>query len=439
MKIVIIGNGIAGITAARNIRKQSNHDILVISSETEHFFSRTALMYVYTGHMKFEHTKPYEDHFWDKNRIYLKKAQIKNISFSDKHLFTELDEIVSYDKLIICTGSKPKSLNIDGEKLKAVQGLYSKQDLDLMELNTKDIKDAVIIGGGLIGIEMAEMLLSRNIKVHFLIRKKNYWGSVLPEEEATMISKHIRAHHINLLPETEIDKIIGDENGRVTGIATKDGKTITCQFVGLTIGVQPNIDFLKNTDLKTEKGILVNEFLETNIQDVYALGDCAQFTEPKPLHPPIEQLWYTAKMQGEALAKTICAKKTEYNRGIWFNSAKFLDIEYQTYGLMFNKPLEDEETFYWQHPNKNIAFRANFKKESRSLTGLNFFGIRFRQTIADDWIRNGEHLSHCIANLNKGFFDPEFSANPHQQIIDTFNHSFPQLAIKTNKKKFLFF
>lgn len=79
MKIVIIGNGAAGITTARYIRKMSDHEILVISSESEHFFSRTALMYIYMGHMKYEHTKPYEDWFWKKNRIDLKQAHIETI------------------------------------------------------------------------------------------------------------------------------------------------------------------------------------------------------------------------------------------------------------------------------------------------------------------------------------------------------------------------
>ncbi|MBU1760242.1 MAG: FAD-dependent oxidoreductase, partial [Bacteroidetes bacterium] len=99
MKIVIIGNGISGITTARYIRKQSDHEILVISSESEHFFSRTALMYIYMGHMKYEHTKPYEDWFWKKNKIELKNAFVDQIDFDAKSLRTTIGEHVSYDKL----------------------------------------------------------------------------------------------------------------------------------------------------------------------------------------------------------------------------------------------------------------------------------------------------------------------------------------------------
>nr|MBC7612969.1 FAD-dependent oxidoreductase [Pseudopedobacter sp.] len=439
MKIVVIGNGISGVTTARYIRKQSDHEIMIVSSESEHFFSRTALMYIYMGHMKYEHTKPYENWFWEKNKIELKNAFVDQIDFDAKSLRTTIGEHISYDKLIIATGSKTNKFGWKGQDLKGVQGLYSKQDVELMEENTDGIKEAVIIGGGLIGIEMAEMLNSRGIKVNFLIREKEYWSNVLPMEEALLVGRHIAEHHINLITETELEEILSDENGRVKSIITKAGKEIKCQFVGLTAGVSPNIDFLKNTPLKTDRGVLVNEVLETNLPDIYALGDCAQFTNPKEKHPPIEQLWYTGRMQAKALAKTICGTPTKYDRGIWFNSAKFLDIEYQTYGLMFKEPFDDEETFYWEYANGKISFRANFSREDGALRGFNFFGIRFKQIVADDWIRNKVNISKCMNDLNKGFFDPEFCKNYHRAIINSFNQEFPQHLVKVPKKKFLVF
>ena len=439
MKIVIIGNGISGITTARYIRKKSDHEILVISAESDHFFSRTALMYIYMGHMKYEHTKPYEDWFWSKNRIQLKNAYIKSIDFDSKKLFTDKGEEISYDKLVVSTGSVTNKFDWPGQNLKGVQGMVTKQDVELMEENTVGVTNAVIVGGGLIGIEMAEMLHSRNIHVSILVRESYYWSGVLPKEEAELIGRHIAEHKINLITKTELKEIISDENGRVKAIITKEGKEIKCGFVALTAGVSPNISFLKNSKLETDRGVLVNDFLETNIENVYALGDCAQFRNPKENHPPVEQLWYTGRMQGKALANTICGNRTKYDRGIWFNSAKFLDIEYQTYGVMLNKPLADEETFYWEHKDGKISMRSNFDKSDGSLRGLNFFGIRFKQTVADDWIRTKKDISHCISNLDKGFFDPEFYKNYHKDIVEHFNQVQPQRKAKIAKKKFLVF
>lgn len=421
MNIVIIGNGITGITCARNIRKQlSDVRIIVISGESEYFFSRTALMYLYMGHMKFENTKPYEDWFWQKNRIELIKSYVTSINTDSQYVELDTKETLSYDKLIIASGSKPNQLNLNGKKFKGIQGLYSLSDLEEMNQNTRGINAAVVIGGGLIGIEMAEMLHSRKIDVTMIIREKAYWNNVLPVEEAELISRHIIEHGIKLRPETECKEFIPDENGRVKAVKTDTDEIILCEFVGVTIGVNPNIDFVKGSDLETDRGILVNECLETNISNVYAAGDCAQFRIPKTGHPAVEQLWYTGKLQAEALAQTIYGNKKPYNRGIWFNSAKFFDIEYQTYGRITTESDNYTESFYWEHPNGKLAFRANFSKSDRYIQGFNFLGIRFRQVVAEDWIRGKKTIEYVIENLNQGWFDPEFSKPYYNEIKQAF-------------------
>lgn len=410
MKIVIIGNGITGITSARNIRKlDSRASITVISEESDHFFSRTALMYIYMGHMKFEHTKPYEDWFWNKNRINLIRASAKTLNTKDKILLLENGKSIAYDKLIIASGSIPNKFGWPGENLQGVQGLYSIQDLEQMERNTKNISSALIVGGGLIGIEMAEMLHSRKIDVKMLVREKLYWSNVLPRQEAQLIGTHISGHGINLHFNTELKEIISDDQNHVTGVLTNTGEKFECQFVGLTAGVKPNIGFLENHELETERGILVNEYFETNIPDIYAAGDCAQFRNPNTGEPAIEQLWYTGKMQAETLARTICGDKSAYNRGIWFNSAKFFDLEYQTYGQVLPEINDQQKSFYWEHPNGKHAFRANYSSKDGSILGFNFIGIRFRQIIAEEWIREHKTIGFVIQNLKKGWFDPEFS------------------------------
>ena len=149
--LVIIGNGIAGITTARHVRKMSNMKITVISSETKHFFSRTALMYAYMGHMRFKEIKPYEDWFWSKNNIELIYARVNSIDTDNKTLQLDNNETISYDKLVISTGSKTNKFGWPGQDLPGVQGLYSWQDVELLEENTKNISHAVIVGGGFHG------------------------------------------------------------------------------------------------------------------------------------------------------------------------------------------------------------------------------------------------------------------------------------------------
>lgn len=409
--VAIIGNGISGVTAARHIRKLSDHKITLISAETEHFFSRTALMYVYMGHMKYEHVKPYEDSFWSKNRIDLKFGFVSEIDTANKKLLFGEGDVLEYDDLIIACGSKPNKFGWKGQDLIGAQGLYSWQDLESMEENTKHAKHAVIVGGGLIGVEMAEMLLSRNIGVSFLVREKRFWGNVLPKEEGELISKHIKSHHVDLRFETELDEILADENGRVKGIITKAGEEIKCEFVGLTAGVSPNIDFLKNSDIKLNRGVLVNEFLETNQANVYAIGDCAEFHTHPTGRRNLEQVWYTGKMMGETVARTVCDNKLAYKPGIWFNSAKFFDIEYQTYGWVWAQPKENEAVIYWEHEDGTKCIKLVYDKNDFSFLAANTFGIRLRHRQMDEWIANKTHIHRVIEQLQQANFDPEFYKN----------------------------
>ena len=424
--IVIIGNGISGISAARHIRKLSDKRITVISSETDYFFSRTALMYVYMGHMKFDHTKPYENHFWIKNKIDLKRGFVTKIDGSIKELLFADDSKMTFDKLIIAVGSKSNKFGWPGQDLKGVQGLYSKQDLDALEIyapNKKVCKRAVIVGGGLIGIELAEMLNSRNIPVTFLVRENSFWNGVLPKGESEMLNRHIKSHHIDLRLGMNLKEILADEEGRARAVVIQEtGEELPCDLVGLTAGVTPNIDFLKDSGIELGRGVKVNRFLETNIKDIYAIGDCAEQHEPIGNRRPIEAVWYTGRMMGETVAQTICGNKLEYKPGHWFNSAKFFDIEYQTYGWVFANKKEYEEHFHWKHKDDTKCITLAYHKETNEFLGINTFGIRMRHEVFDSWLSEKRSADYVIQHLAKANFDPEFYRKFEKEVQSAYNN-----------------
>ncbi len=436
--IVIIGNGISGVTAARHIRKLSDKKITIISAETDYFFSRTALMYVYMGHMKFEHTQPYENWFWKKNRINLVKGFVEQIKHNTKTLLLSNSEEIQYDKLIIATGSKPNKFGWPGQDLNHVQGLYSKQDLDALEANApnnKVCRRAVIVGGGLIGIEMAEMLRSRNIPVTFLVRESSFWNGVLPDGESQLINEHILEHHIDLRLETNLVEILADENGKARAVTTDKDDTIDCDIVGLTAGVSPNVNFLKESGIEIGRGVKVNRLLETNIKDIYAIGDCAEQHEAIGNRRPIEAVWYTGRMMGETVAQTICGNPTEYKPGHWFNSAKFLDLEYQTYGWVFSNKgkKEYEQHFHWRHSSEKICVTIAFHKETKKFLGINTFGIRMRHEIFDRWLTENRTIEYVLEYLKDANFDPEFYTQYEKEIVAKFNREFNSNIIPKKK------
>jgi len=436
MHVAIIGNGISGVTAARFVRKLSDHKITLISSETEYFFSRTALMYIYMGHMRKEDTMPYEPWFWEKNRIDLMKAHVNNIDFEKQELSFDKGSPLKYDKLVLALGSASNKFGWPGQDLKGVGGLYAMQDLDNMEAYSKGLKHAAIVGGGLIGIEMAEMYHSRHIPVTLVVREKSYWNNVLPAEESAMVTRHIKASGIDLKLDTELDSIIDDGSGTAKAIKTNKGETIPCGYVGLTAGVHPNVRWLKETNLNVERGIVVDQHLQTNIKNVYAIGDCAQISEPVPGRRSIEAVWYTGRMMGETVAYNICGKSVAYDPGIWFNSAKFIDIEYQVYGNVLPKPAEHHASFYWEHADGEKSVRIIYDKNTDAILGFNLMGIRFRHEVCEKWIKDKTPVDEVMADLKLANFDPEFYTKYEGEIIGAFNQKLNR-SVKLRSKGLL--
>ncbi len=399
--IVIIGNGVAGITVARNIRKRSDHRITIISSESDHFFSRPALMYVFMGHMEYEHTKPYEDWFWKKNRIDLLRDHAAQIDTIAKTIALSSGNVCHYDSVVLATGAQSNMVGWPGQDFDGVQGFTNLNDLQLLEQNVRSVRRAVIVGGGLIGVEVAEMLRSRDVDVTMLVRESSYWNNVLPPEESAMVNAHLLEHHIDVRFSTTVTEIVPDERQRVRSIVTSDNKRIDCQLVVLTAGVHPRIDLAQASGVPTQRGILVDDYFATSIPDVYAIGDCAERADGS-----IDLLWYTARAHGEALAATLCGERTAYNPGVFYNSAKFFDIEYQTYGSV-PPTLAGVESFSHWVRGKRGFLRVTHR--NNRVVGFNAMGIRLRADVCTEWIREGASLDSVLQHISSAQFDEEFT------------------------------
>ena len=136
---------------------------------------------------------------------------------------------------------------------------------------------------------------------------------------------------------------------------------------------------------------------------------------------------------GETLAQTICGNPTEYKPGHWFNSAKFLDIEYQTYGWVWPQPKENEARFYWEHADGKKCIHINYDKNTQEFIGINTFGIRMRHEIFDGWLTEKRSVTHVLEYLKDANFDPEFYAQHEHEIIAKFNKE-NNTQLKTSKK-----
>lgn len=409
MHVVIIGNGITGATAALELRKlDADCKITMISGESKYHFSRPALMYIFMGHMSYQDTKPHADHTWQDNRIDLVRDWITDIDTAGKQVTLHKGGALAYDKLLIATGAKSNKFGWPGQDLQGVQGLYDLPDLKKLHDNVKTTRHAVIVGGGLIGIELAEMLHSCGLPVTFLVREASYWNNVLPNEESTIINRLIREAGFDLRLETALKEIEDDGHGRVSAVITDKDERIECQLVGLTAGVSPNIELVKDTvidsGINTGRGILVDWSLQTSAPDVFAAGDCAEIVTDGDARNVLQQVWYTGKMQARIAAHGLAGKQATYDPGIWYNSAKFLDLEYHTYGQV-NLCVPDEQNLYWEHPNGLHCIRLVYLPDR--IIGINTMGVRFRHRVCEAWIAEQRPVEYVLEHLAEANFDPE--------------------------------
>jgi len=409
MHVVIVGNGIAGMTVARHVRKASRRArITMISGESDHPWSRTALMYIFMGHMGFEQTKPYADRFWRKNRIDLVRGWVTRVDTQARQVHLSGQGALPYDKLVLATGSVPNRFGWPGQDLQRVQGMYSLQDLERLEACMPQVRRAVIVGGGLIGIELAEMLLTRDKQVSFLVREDSYWNNVLPAEESEIVTGLVRHHGVDLRLQTELAEITDDGQGRAGGVVTSQGERIACELVGLTAGVRPQVSLAEASGLQTGRGILVDRTLRTGVEHVFACGDCAEIQTPGDGRNLIQQVWYTGRMQGEVCAANVLGDHVEYDPGIWFNSAKFFDLEYQTYGTVPSaaRPDADLTHHVWRRGRRLIRVVCD---ADDAVVGFNLLGVRFRHRVCEDWIARRTPRRTVLAELKKASFDAELS------------------------------
>ena len=409
MKIVIVGNGVAGITCAMSARQRDKDaDITVVGGETEYFFSRTALMYAYMDVMTRQQLEPFERKVYKQQRIELVKDWVIDLNASAQTVTLQGGGHLAYDKLVLAVGATPNMFPWKGmeQARDGVVHFVSMQDLDRCERLTPSTKRAVVIGGGLIGIELVECLRFHGVDVSFLIREPYYWPMALGQEEGEYVASHMREHGVDVRLREEMTRVHVDDSGRVASIETNQGEQIECQMLGIAAGVKPNIQRLRDWREAPElgRGIIVNEQFETSLPNVYAIGDCAEI-HPKGKKPYNEQIWYSAKRHGRVVGRNLFDDGLSYEPPLFFNSSKFFEIEYTTVGEVMGLP-EGTKTIYRKMPDKPISQRILYV--DGAVKGFNMLGSRWDHEVLSRWIHERRSPEFVLRHLHHAQYNVEF-------------------------------
>jgi NAD(P)H-nitrite reductase large subunit len=409
VNIVIVGNGVAGITCALRARERdATASITVVSGESDYFFARTALMYAFMDRMSRRDLEPHERGVYRDQRIELVRDWVVDLDASRRAVQLESGAWLPYDRLVLATGARPNRVPWEGAD-RITEGLVhfvSMQDLDTCERLTPSTRRAVVVGGGLIGIELVECLRHHGVDVTYLVREPHYWPVALGEAEASVVARHMGDHGVDVRLSEEIAEIRVDDAGRVSGVRTNLGEDIDCQMLGVAVGVHPHIEWLGRCKDSPDlgRGIAVDDRLRTSLPDVFACGDCAEI-RPAVGDPFVELIWYSAKRQGALVARNLFGDDEPYRPPTFFNSSKFFEIEYTTVGEV-QLAAAGSGNVVLTHPSKPVSVRI--VHDGERVLGFNLIGSRWDHALMQTWIEQRRSPEYVETNLAHAQFDHEF-------------------------------
>jgi NAD(P)H-nitrite reductase large subunit len=322
----IIGSGVAGIAAIEAIRSlDSASHITLIGDDPYGFYSRPGLAYYLTGELHDKALFPRTaDDFRKLNFLQLQGKATK-ILRTEQMLELEDRSHISYDRLLIAVGAQAMPLEIPGAELEGVLKLDHMSDAKLILKHARRGKMAVVIGGGITALELAEGLRARGMSVHYLLRGDRYWSNVLDEHESRIIEHLLREEGVTLHHHAEITELTG-RNGKVNGVRLGNGQILNCDLVAYAIGIRPRVALAKEAGLAIDRGILVNEYLQTNDPDIFAAGDVAQVYDPMTGRSILDSLWTPARQQGYTAGLNMAGKKTAYLKAPPFNVTRLAGL-----------------------------------------------------------------------------------------------------------------
>lgn len=326
MNHVIIGTGVAGIAAIEAIRSiDSSGSITLIGEDPYGFYSRPGLAYYLTGELHDKALFPRTADDLRKLNFRYVKGRVLRIVRVDHALELEDQTQVSYDRLLIAVGAQSLPLEVPGANLEGVLKLDHMSDAKSILKHARRGKTAVVVGGGITAIELAEGLLSRGMKVHYLLRGDRYWSNVLDEQESRIIEHRLQEEGVTLHHHAELSEVTG-RNGKVRAVRVLNGQTLNCDLVAYAIGIRPRAELAKQAGLAIDRGILVNEYLQTNDPDIFAAGDVAQVYDPMSGRSILDSLWSPARQQGHTAGLNMAGRKTAYLKAPPFNVTRLAGL-----------------------------------------------------------------------------------------------------------------
>jgi NAD(P)H-nitrite reductase large subunit len=345
IQYLIIGNSVAAVNCVEAIRGvDKTNDITMVSHEEPFNYSKPLLSY-YLGGRIIEDRLPFVDRgFYEKHGVNLilgKRAVELNVSKRE----VMLDDATSltYDRCLLSVGGIPIVPPIEGleDTIEGIFAFLTVQDakglVDFIE--RKEIKEAVVLGGGLIGLKVVEGLIARGLKPTVIEITDRILANTFDKDASSIIEERLAQEGCTVIKKDTIQSI-DSRQGRLRRVLLRNGnELLATPLLIMAVGVRPNLELVSETPLKVDRGILVDEFMRTSVEDVYAAGDCAQGIDFFHKTNEVIAIWPVAARQGRIAGLNMCGMQREYPGSFAMNSVQVCDIPTISFGIT-NPPEE---------------------------------------------------------------------------------------------------
>lgn len=310
---LIIGGGPAGTSAAEAIRRRDKGgSVAIVTDEPHPLYIRPSLAFYMRNKIQRDQLFQKKIEFYNKNSIELiTEKRVAKISAVGKKAYLEDGGFISYKRLLIATGGRPRRWQIPGAGIEGVYYLRTLNDAEAMMKRMMSSRRGVVIGGGFLGMDLNQTFRIAGLDVVNIIREKVFWSHFLDEDGGRLIERILKENSIDLIPEDEVIEVLGSTI--VTGIKTKSGKQIDAQIVGVGIGIELNLDLLDKKEVGINRGIMVDDHLRSSAPDLFAAGDVAEFYDPVMEKRHIMGNWSNAMAHGKVAGANMAGEDVAIN------------------------------------------------------------------------------------------------------------------------------
>ncbi|MGI6453678.1 MAG: FAD-dependent oxidoreductase [Syntrophomonadaceae bacterium] len=353
-KFVIVGGGIAALSAAQAIRKRNRTAAILMLSEEEYKpYYRPALSDLLSEDLPDDRLYVFNSAWYEENRVELRtKTRVAKIEPDQQLVVTEQGENIPYTKLIIATGSRSNLPPFQGLENHGVYSLRSLHDALLLKEAIKSAKQAVVIGGGVLGLEAVWEMVSSGVEVAVVEFSQRIMPRQLDEPSSLRLQQLMEAKGVKLYLGLGVEEIVGD--GRVQGVRLNDGQLLEADLVLLSTGVRPNVELAREAGIEVAQGVVVDSRMRTNLSNIYAAGDCAQFGDR------LVGLWPVSLEMGRIAGAAAAGDWLEYKAPLLSTMLAAFDMEIFSIGDV-NLPSDQCRIVEVKDPVEDFFKRSYFK------------------------------------------------------------------------------